>query len=70
VTFFRAGIPRYNLNVCDCMACPSSLAPPAVTRFPFSIMTAVIVAPHRGQFRRAPSMRNTCSKWLSRSWWR
>ena len=41
--------------------CPSSLAPPAATRFPPSIIIAVIVLPHRGQFRRGPLMRNTCS---------
>jgi len=48
--------------------CHWSLAPPAVTRFPSSIIIAVIVLPHRGQFRRGP--RNTCSKSLCRSWWR
>ena len=42
--------------------CHWSLAPPAATRFPPSIIIAVIVLPHRGQFRRGPLMRNTCSK--------
>jgi hypothetical protein len=42
------------------ITCPSSLAPPAATRFPSSIIIAVIVLPHRGQFRRSP--RNTCSQ--------
>jgi len=50
--------------------CHWSLAPPAVTRFPSSIIIAVIVLPHREQFRRGPLMRNTCSKSLCRSWWR
>ncbi len=40
--------------------CHLSLAPPAATRFPSSIIIAVIVLPHRGVFRRSP--RNTCSK--------
>ena len=42
--------------------CHWNLAPPAATRFPSSIIIAVIVLPHRRQFRRGPLMRNTCSK--------
>jgi len=42
--------------------CHWSLAPSAVTRFPSWIIIAVIVLPHRGQFRRGSLMRNTCSK--------
>ena len=42
--------------------CHWSLAPPAATRFPSSIIIAVIVLPHRGEFRRGTLMRNTCSK--------
>jgi hypothetical protein len=42
--------------------CHWNLAPPAATRFPSSIIIAVIVLPHRGQFRRGPLMRNTCSE--------
>src|SRR4029077_11826963 len=42
--------------------CHWSLAPPAATRFPSPIITAVIVLPHRRQFRRGPLMRNTCSE--------
>jgi hypothetical protein len=34
--------------------CHWNLAPPAATRFPPSIIIAVIVLPHRGQFRRGP----------------
>jgi len=52
------------------LLCHWSLAPPAATRFPSSIIIAVIVLPHREQFRRGPLMRNTCSKSLCRSWWR
>ena len=48
--------------------CHWSLAPPAATRFPSSIIIAVIVLPHRGQFRRGPLMRNTCNK-SSWPWW-
>jgi hypothetical protein len=44
------------------MICHSNLAPPVATRFPSSIIIAVIVLPHRGRFGRAPLMRNTCSK--------
>jgi hypothetical protein len=43
------------------MMCHSSLAPPAATRFPSSIIIAAIVGLHRWQFRRGPLMRNTCS---------
>src|SRR6516164_6183882 len=42
--------------------CHWSLAPSAATRFPSSIITAVIVLPHRGQFRRGSLMPNTCSQ--------
>jgi len=42
------------------ITCPLSLAPPAATRFPPSIIIAVIVLPHRRQFRGSP--RNTCSQ--------
>jgi hypothetical protein len=42
--------------------CHWSLAPPAATRFPSSIIIAVIVLPHRGQFHRGPLMRDTCSE--------
>jgi len=49
--------------------CHWNLAPPAATRFPWSIIIAVIVLPHRGQFRRGPLMRNICSKWLLWPWW-
>jgi len=42
--------------------CHWSLAPPAATRFQSSIIIAVIVLPHRGEFRRGPLMRNTYSK--------
>jgi hypothetical protein len=42
--------------------CHWNLAPPAATRFQPSIIIAVIVLPHRGQFRRHALMRNTCSK--------
>jgi hypothetical protein len=42
--------------------CHLSLAPPAATRFPWSIIIAVIVLPHRRQFRYGPLMRNTCSE--------
>jgi len=42
--------------------CHWSLAQLAATRFPSSIIIAVIVLPHRGQFRRGPLMRNTCSE--------
>jgi len=45
--------------------CHWSLALLAATRFPSSIITAVIVLLHRGQFHRSPLMRNTCSNWLS-----
>ena len=44
------------------IVCHWSLALSAATRFPSSIIIAVIVVPHRGQFRRGPFMRNTCSK--------
>jgi hypothetical protein len=40
--------------------CHLSLAPSAATRFPPSIIIAVIVLPDRRQFRRSP--RNTCSE--------
>jgi len=50
------------------IVCHWSLAPPAATRFPSSIIIVVIVLPHRGQFRLGPLMRNTCSKWLW-PWW-
>jgi hypothetical protein len=42
--------------------CHWSLAPPAATRFPSSIIIAVIVLSHRGQFRRGALVRSTCSK--------
>ncbi len=42
--------------------CHWNLAPPAATRFPSSIIIAVIVLPHRGQFRRGHWIGNTCSK--------
>ena len=42
--------------------CHWSLVPPAATRFPSSIIIAVIVRPHREQFRRGSLTRNTCSK--------
>ena len=42
--------------------CHWSLAPSAATRFPSSIIIAVIVLSHRGQFRRGALVRNTCSK--------
>jgi hypothetical protein len=51
------------------VVCHWSLARPAATRFPSSINIAVIVLPHRGQFRRGPLMRNTCSKSSSWEWW-
>ena len=44
------------------MICHSNLAPPVATRFPSSIIIAVIVLPHHGQFRRGPLVRNTCRK--------
>jgi len=52
------------------IVCHLSLAPSAATRFPSSIIIAVIVLPHRGQLRRGPLMRDTCSKSLCQSWWR
>jgi len=52
------------------IVCHLSLAPPAATRFLSSIIIAVIVLPHRGQFRRGLLIRNTCSKSSCRSWWR
>jgi hypothetical protein len=55
------GIPRYQVDVCDSMVCHLSLAPPAATRFPPWIIIAVIVVPHRRQFRRGSLMRNTCN---------
>jgi hypothetical protein len=42
--------------------CHWTLAPPAATRFPSSIIIAVIVLSHRGQFRPGTLMRNTCSQ--------
>ena len=42
--------------------CHWSLVPSAATRFPSSIIIAVIVLPRPRQFRRAPLMRNTCSQ--------
>ena len=48
------------------ITCPWSLAPPAATRFPSSIIIAVIVLPDRRQFRRSPQ--NTCSKQFW-PWW-
>src|SRR6266446_9933090 len=42
--------------------CHWSLAPPAATHFPSSIIIAVTVLPHRRQFRRGSLMRNTCSE--------
>jgi len=50
------------------IVCHLSLAPPAATRFLSSIIIAVIVLPHRGQFRRGSLMRNTCSQWLWPRW--
>src|SRR6516164_3182226 len=42
--------------------CHWSPAPSAATRSPSSIIIAVIVLPHRGQFRRGSLMPNTCSQ--------
>ena len=42
--------------------CHWNLVSAAATRFQSSIIIAVIVLPHRLQFRRGPLMRNTCSE--------
>src|SRR5437763_16390735 len=42
--------------------CHWSLAPPAATPCPSSIIISVVVLQHREQLRRGPLMRNTCRK--------